>query len=49
MRKKYSKLAISVLMAFGLFINFSTNIHADINNPIKTISISADEPIGGSH
>jgi len=53
MRKKHKKLAITFLLAFGLFINLSSNIHADVKNPSITLGTLSNEtnndPIIGDH
>jgi len=46
MRKKYKKIAITLFLAFGLFINLSSNIQDEVNNPSITIS---SDPIIGDH
>ncbi|MEK3953216.1 hypothetical protein [Psychrobacillus sp. FSL K6-1464] len=50
MRKKYRKLVITVVLAFGLFINFSSDIQAEFNTPSipQGASLNSD-PIIGDH
>lgn len=50
MRKKHRKIAITVLLAFGLFINFSSSTQAEEIEPSvpKGISLYSD-PIIGDH
>jgi len=53
LRKKIKKIAITALLAFGLFINFSSTIHAEVNKPAITIdnltSKLKNDPIIGDH
>ncbi|MFJ7828534.1 hypothetical protein [Psychrobacillus sp. NPDC096623] len=45
MRKKNRKIAITVLLALGIFINFSSTIHAEVNNSSPLGALSNSEPI----
>ncbi|WP_391115872.1 hypothetical protein [Psychrobacillus sp. L3] len=49
MRKKHRKIAITVLLAFGIFINFSSNMD-EVNNPsLPTGTSLFSDPIIGDH
>jgi len=50
MRRKQRKIAITILLAFGLFINCSSNIHGDVNNSsILQGTLPYSDPIIGDH
>lgn len=44
MRKKHRKIAITVLLAFGIFINFSSTIHSEANKPSITLGTLSNQP-----
>ncbi len=49
-KKKVHKSIITFLIAFGVFINLSSNTYTTITEPSKSvISINEDETIDGKH
>lgn len=50
--KKKRKIVISLIVAFGLFINISGNVDTKASQTVDStpsFTTFADEPIGGSH
>ena len=49
-KERKSKVIVAFLIAFGIFINLSSNFNTNISEPSKSdISIRNDETIDGKH
>lgn len=50
MKKKHRKILITLLFAFGVFVNIPSNIQDGVNNPSLPLSTSLySDPIIGDH